>query len=91
MMLEDYCLNGSQVIDIISYYELGDIMSHPKVSININNIWTSPYEFKYPFQMSSFYTLLKEKIFHQAKSFVDHDSSVSDRLLCYFKNPLSLF
>ena len=87
MMLNDYCLNGAQVIDIISYYELGDIMSHPKVSVNINNLWSSPYEYKYPFEMSTFSTLLKEKIFRQSKSFVDHDSSVSDRILDYFKTP----
>ena len=86
-MLYDYWLNGHKVIDMIGYYNLGSIIACPKVSIVINNLWSSPYVL-YDFHDRSYVVAsFKSVIFWESENRLEDEKDIPNQVLDNFKSP----
>ena len=57
-MLQDRCLNGYDVIDVVAYGDLQSILDNNTVSIIINDMWKGPYNRKHFMEVSTGYQIL---------------------------------
>ena len=90
-MLYDYWLNGYQVIDMIGYCNLGPIIACPKVSIIINNLWSSPYML-YNFHDRSYVVMSFESVlFRESENRLEDEKDIPNQVLDKFKSPHNIF
>ena len=62
LMLNEKCYNEYQVIDIISYENIGFIMENSKVSLILNELWSGPYKSVPFFSGSSSFKIIDNTI-----------------------------
>lgn len=86
-MLDDECLNGHSVIDMMSYYNIGELIQHSKVSEIINNIWSSPYKLKSLCHESSLVRICMDGVKCKSSLAFQNKNTYVDTVLHNFKHP----
>ena len=86
-MLYNYCLNGYQVIDMVSYYHLKSIIVFPKVSIIISNLWTNPYLLCDSCDRSSVFKCFNSFVSLDSDSTLEDEKDTGNKIIDNFKRP----